>query len=172
MVFFVCGLAGTLCRKNVTENLGIRWVVFTLHKYGHLWQMIYSVCLLSGSVSFIWLGWKLLERDGSYPRSNRAYFRGNSHASEKEGWRERGKNVVCRSSGRCWETAEEWQECVHKLNWRKWPVQMRWRRLCRTCCRPEVFWAVGMRWNLETRSQQERRVSKTIVYILPGQILF
>lgn len=56
--------------------------------------MIYSACLLSGSVSFIWLGWKLLERDGSYPRSNRAYFRGNSHASEKEGWRERGKNVV------------------------------------------------------------------------------
>lgn len=120
-MYFLCGLASTLCRKNVTENLGILWVVFTLHKYGHLWQMIYSMCLLSGLVSFIWLGWKLLERDCSYPGSNRAYFRGKSHASEKEGWREGGKNVACRSSERCWETAEKWQEWVHKLNWwRKW----------------------------------------------------
>lgn len=76
------------------ENLDILWVVFTLHKFSHLWQMIYSVFVVR--FSYIPLKRKRIglagsfwrERDCSYPGSIRAYFRGSSPVSEKEGWRD------------------------------------------------------------------------------------
>lgn len=88
------------------ENLDILWVVFTLHKFSHLWQMIYSVFVVR--FSYIPLKRKRIglagsfwrERDCSYPGSIRAYLRGSSPVSEKEGWRDRAGGKCCRQKFR------------------------------------------------------------------------
>lgn len=77
------------------ENLDILWVVFTLHKFSHLWQMIYSVCCQVQLHSFKkeedWVGWKLLERERLLlPWEHQSIFQGEFSCFRERGLERRG----------------------------------------------------------------------------------